>query len=246
MEILAKLNKQGFDILALHHAEAILIHDMPEAIKEIECVLSGIQLPIEELVRGGGGEGMLTQRIRRALQDKGWRKHNFEVKKIIDGQEKESISHEVDHVKWFQSGVFALEIEWNNKDPFFDRDLENFKRLHADGVISIGGIITRGASLQDALRNGIAEFARLEGISEPPKLSEYYSPTSRQLANIERASNTAGTFEEGWARAFVADKFGEATTHWRKLEDRVRRGVGNPCPLLLIGIPSTVLRQNRR
>lgn len=49
-------------------------------------------------------------------------------------------------------------------------------------------------------------------------------------------------FAEGWAKPFVSDKFGEATTHWRKLEDRVRRGVGNPCPLLLIGIPDTALK----
>ena len=60
----------------------------------------------------------------------GWVKHNFEIKKIVDGKEKESISHEIDHVKVFDSGTFALEIEWNNKDPFYDRDLENFKRLH--------------------------------------------------------------------------------------------------------------------
>ena len=25
--------------------------------------------------------------------------------------------------------LIALEIEWNNKDPFFDRDLENFKAV---------------------------------------------------------------------------------------------------------------------
>lgn len=43
--------------------------------------------------------------------------------------------------------MLALEIEWNNKDPFFDRDLENFKRLHAEGAISVGVLITRGASL---------------------------------------------------------------------------------------------------
>src|SRR5262249_14440838 len=36
----------------------------------------------------------------------------------------------------FPAGTIALEIEWNNKDPFFDRDLENFKRLHSDGAIS--------------------------------------------------------------------------------------------------------------
>ncbi len=239
--MLKSLTSKGFEVLALHHAEAILTHDMPEAVTEIEKVLGSIELPIEELVRGGGGEGQLTQRMRRALVKCDWNKHNFEIQKIVDGVEKESISHEIDHVKRFSSGVFALEIEWNNKDPFFDRDLENFKRLHADGVISVGGIITRGASLQNALRGKIARFAHDQGISSKDKLSQYYNPTSRQFTNIERAVRTAGSFEEGWARAFVADKFGEATTHWRKLEDRVRRGVGNPCPLLLIGIPDSVL-----
>ncbi|MEA3641520.1 MAG: BglII/BstYI family type II restriction endonuclease [Lamprobacter sp.] len=239
--MLSSLVSRGFEVLALHHAEAILIHDMPEALAEIEEVLGEIEIPIEELVRGGGGESPLTQRMRRALAQCGWNKHNFEIKKIVDGEEKESISHEIDHVKRFLSGIFALEIEWNNKDPFFDRDLENFKRLHADGVISIGGIITRGTSLQNALRERVAGFARDHGIISTDNLSEYYSPTSRQLTNIERAVKTVGSFDEGWARAFVSDKFGEATTHWRKLEDRVRRGVGNPCPLLLIGIPESVL-----
>lgn len=235
------LVSQGFEILALHHAEAILIHDMPEAIGELEHVLREIRVPVEELVRGGGGEGQLTQRMRHALADRGWKKHNFEIKKIVDGEEKESVSHEIDHVKRFDSGVIALEIEWNNKDPFFDRDLENFKRLHADGVISIGGIITRGSSLQNSLRERIAEFARNNGISSKADLLGYYHPTERQLSNIAKAEKSVGSFEEGWARAFVSDKFGEATTHWRKLEDRVHRGVGNPCPLLLIGIPDSVL-----
>jgi len=237
-----KLKKKGFQVLALHHAEAILKHDMPDAATELEEVLLDVKIPAEELVRGGGGEGEMTQRLRRALADDyGWKKHNFEIKKIIDGEEKESISHEIDHVKRFKTGTFALEIEWNNKDPFFDRDLENFKRLHADGVISIGAIITRGTSLQDSLRDVVAEFARKNGIGDKRALSIYYSPTSRQLEIIERMAKSKKSFEEGWAHAFVSDKFGEATTHWRKLEDRVNRGVGNPCPLLLIGIPRQVI-----
>lgn len=236
------IKKKGFQILALHHAEAILKHDMDDAIAELDKVLFDVRIPVEELVRGGGGEGEMTQRMRRALtNDFGWKKHKFEIKKIIDGEEKESISHEIDHVKRFSKGIFALEIEWNNKDPFFDRDLENFKRLHADGVISIGAIITRGASLQDSLRDIIAQFAYKNGINGNESLFQYYSPTSRQLELIEKAARSKNSFEEGWAHAFVSDKFGEATTHWRKLEDRVRRGVGNPCPLLLVGIPKEVL-----
>ncbi len=39
----------------------------------------------------------------------------------------------------------------------------------------------------------------------------------------------------------MADKFGEATTHWKKLEARVHRGVCNPGPLVLIGLPDTIV-----
>ena len=237
-----KLKKKGFQVLALHHAEAILKHDMADAVTELEHVLLDVQIPVEELIRGGGGEGELTQRMRHMLADDyGWKKHIFEIKKIVDGEEKESVSHEIDHVKRFPTGTFALEIEWNNKDPFFDRDLENFKRLHADGVISIGAIITRGSTLQESLRDVVTRFARKNAVNGTAALSKYYSPTARQLQIIERMAKAKGSFEEGWAHTFVSDKFGEATTHWRKLEDRVRRGVGNPCPLLLVGIPKQVV-----
>lgn len=237
----AKIKNKGFQVLALHHAEAILQYDMPSAIDELESALLEVEIPVEELVRGGGGEAQMTQRLRRKLSDMGWHKHNFEIKKIVDGHETESISHEVDHVKNFPCGTFALEIEWSNKDPFFDRDLENFKRLHADGVISVGAIITRGISLQDGFRDLIEQFAIKNNIDNLNQLTTYYEPTSRQKSMIQKAEKSKNSFEKGWAHAFVSDKFGEATTHWRKLEDRVHRGVGNPCPLLLIGIPRDIV-----
>lgn len=234
--------RKGFQILTLHHAEAILTHDMPEAVEELEKLLEGIQIPIVDLIRSGGGEGALTQRLRKTLCSTfDWNKHCFEIKKVIDGEERESMTHEIDHVKRFAAGTFALEIEWNNKDPFFDRDLENFKRLHADGAISIGGIITRGETLQAGMRELVATFAKREKIASLQDLPDYLSPTIRQVSRIEQAAKRSGSFEEGWAHTFVSDKFGEATTHWRKLQDRVRRGVGNPCPLLLIGIPKDMV-----
>jgi len=237
-----KIKEKGYQVRTLHHAEAILEHDMRSAAEQIEAALLGVAIPVSELVHGGGGEGQVTQRMRRALSETfGWRKHVFEIKKIVDGTEKESISHEVDHVKFLSTGTFALEIEWNNKDPFYDRDLENFKRLHADGVISIGAIITRGQSLQEGMRELIEGYARKEGINSIDKLTGFYTPTPRQRGLYEKAAKSKGSFEAGWAHAFVSDKFGEATTHWRKLEDRVNRGVGNPCPLLLIGIPREVV-----
>ncbi len=232
-----KIKRKGFEVQTLYHAEAILTHDLGSAVKELQTALATIEIPVEELIRGGGGEGKATQRLRKVLSEQGWNKHKFEIQRIVDGTPRESISHEIDHVKLFSGWTIALEIEWNNKDPFFDRDLENFKRLHADGAISVGGIITRGTSLQDGLRGLVLEFARKNAVSDISKISQFYTPTPRQKTIIEQAAKSKGSFEEGWAHAFVSDKFGEATTHWRKLQERVSRGVGNPCPLVLIGIP---------
>ena len=39
-------------------------------------------------------------------------------------------------------------MEWNNKDPFFDRDLNNFRLLFDLRAIDVGVILTRASELQ--------------------------------------------------------------------------------------------------
>jgi len=244
-----RLKAKGYEVLALHHAEAIITHDMPHAAADLEDVLDAVTLPITELVGGGGGETQGTQRMRRALAERGWTKRNVTVKKSVKwgdddpGREVASLSHEIDHVKVFGGDkVFALEIEWNNKDPFFDRDLESFKRLHAEGAISIGGIVTRGSSLHGSMRQLIRRFADDRQLTNIESLDAFgYNPTRRQRAMIEERAARSGDFRQAWVDVFCSDKYGEATTHWRKLQDRVLRGVGNPCPLVLIGMPDSVV-----
>lgn len=243
---LAKLIAKGFQVEFRAHAKAILDVDFPKALDEIEDILLGLTIPIEEIIGSGGGEAKGTQRLRRALDKKGWHKHEFKIVKLVDGHERESISHEVDHVKVAnEEAVVALEIEWNNKDPFFDRDLENFKRLHAEGAISVGVIITRGTSLQDEIRSLVRRFVELHKIDSFAALEKFgYEPTSKQKAAINSRMNRKKNpliFRDAFTDKFVADKFGKATTHWQKLEDRIKRGVGNPCPLLLIGLPSSIV-----
>jgi len=243
------LISRNFDIDYLSHSKAILSSDFPEAVEELEGALSSLKIPVEELVASGGGEAKSTQRLRRGLAEKGWDKSVFEIKKIINGVERESQSHEIDHVRTSRDGsVIALEIEWNNKDPFFDRDLENFKRLHSEGAISVGVVVTRGASLQASIEEMVRIYARKKKISNIENLTETLlriggkEPTARQKAIYTQIAETRGvSFAEAWATAFVQDKFATATTHWAKLQDRVSRGVGNPCPLLLIGLPADIV-----
>ncbi|HEY5712766.1 MAG TPA: BglII/BstYI family type II restriction endonuclease [Allosphingosinicella sp.] len=241
-----ELEKKGFQVEFRSHAKAILATDFPNAASELVQALSSTTIPIEEIIAGGGGEAKGTQRLRRALAALGWRKMQFLVEKRINGVRSEAQSHEVDHVREFaNSERIALEIEWNNKDPFFDRDLENFKRLHADGAISIGLIVTRGRSLHENMRALVRRFLDERQIEDLDAVREWgYEPTSRQRKAItDRISRTPNpqSFREAFADKFVSDKFGEATTHWRKLDDRLRRGVGNPCPLVLIGLPDSIV-----
>jgi hypothetical protein len=233
------LRQRGFEIEYSAHAKAILEQDFPDIVLQLERALSRVCLPISEIIGSGGGEAQLTQRLRRGFHELGWRKRNIEMKKIVDGVEKESVSHEIDHFHPTDRGNFALEIEWNNKDPFFDRDLENFKRLHAEGVIGVGSIITRGSQLQSMLRDLIAGWAHREQITSFSALREkgLKRPTERQEQIVEAKIERGASFEDAWAGMFFSDKYGQATTHWSKLMDRVARGVGNPCPLVLIGIP---------
>jgi hypothetical protein len=177
------------------------------------------------------------------LHERGWTKTAFRVEKKINDETTFSQTHEVDHVKASENGTIALEIEWNNKDPFFDRDLENFNRRHADGAISIGVIVTRGASLQQGLPDRLARFAIAAAINSFDDLAALgLSPTRRQRGDIERFhARHGGTFAEAWATRFFADKFGAATTHWSKLVARIERGVGSPCPIVALGLPHSCL-----
>jgi hypothetical protein len=259
--MLDSLKEKGFEILFESHATAILEKDFPSALGELEAALLNFEIPITEIIGSGGGETKGTQRLRHALNAQGWRKVNFEIKKSIrfsevegEGEpipiERESTTHEIDHVKAFQGDfegnrLVALEIEWNNKDPFFDRDLENFKRLHAEGAISVGVIITRGLSLQAQVWDFVYRYATEQRIQSFEDLDRLHvGITPKQKKAIERRTMRTRDpieFARAWVDKFVGDKYGEATTHWNKLMARIRRGVGNPCPLLLIGLPASIV-----
>ena len=251
--ILPGLADKGFEIRSESHAIAILERDFPGALNELEGVLLGIEIPITEIIGSGGGETKVTQRMRRALTDLGWRKGKFhiektvnvQIKKTIHGVQHQSRSHEIDHVKVVEGNHLVLEIEWNNKDPFFDRDLENFKRLHAEGAVSAGIIVTRGSSLQQGMWKFVNQFALKHNINSFADLKRCrVGITPKQIAAIERRTvrdKKPVDFCTAWTDKFVGDKFGEATTHWQKLLDRISRGVGSPCPLLLIGLPHSIV-----
>ncbi len=242
--VLAPLRAAGFDVAARSHAEAILSVDFAAETAELVRALGEVAIPAAEIIASGGGEAASTQRLRRVLTRAGWGKHVFEIVTTVNGRPLgDGTSHEVDHVRAGAAGTIALEIEWNNKDPFFDRDLENFQRLHAAGIISAGVIVTRGAAMQAAMGAIVEETLRAMGVDGEEGLAALgvKARTDRQRRAVARAVAPGRDFAAAFTPSFVADKFGAATTHWAKLEDRIARGVGAPCPLLLLGLPAGVV-----
>jgi hypothetical protein len=92
----------------------------------------------------GGGKSKVAIRMDRMFREKGWRPREFDIRIVIDDVSVESPTHEVDCFK----NKVALEVEWNNKTEFFDRDLNNFRLLFELRVADVGVIVTRCDELQ--------------------------------------------------------------------------------------------------
>jgi len=84
----------------------------------------------------------VTVTARRRL--KGKKKRNGPSTEAFDSLVYDSPTHNVDCYK----NHVALEVEWNNKNPFFDRDLNNFRLLFELRAVSVGVVITRCDELQ--------------------------------------------------------------------------------------------------
>jgi hypothetical protein len=139
----------------LHHYEvrewrnacAVLHVAHPQEWTDLIAVLKRIRLlrsDIGEIGVKGGGKSRVAIRIDRYFRERGWRPRQFHTAIRVDNEVKESPTHQVDCYK----NSVALELEWNNKTEFFDRDLNNFRLLFELRAVEVGIILTRCDELQ--------------------------------------------------------------------------------------------------
>jgi len=228
----------GYEIYFTRFADSIIKDHFSDARDELSRILSNFHIPQEDIIKGGGGLSSITQSLAKLLNDEKWTKKVIESSLHVGGKVLPSKSHEVDHYKDFPRGSIGLEIEWNNKDPFYDRDLENFRKVHQMGELSLGVIITRGVSLQAELLRVYERF--LQSI-DPLTMDVLLSQISFSDNAKEKVKQAIEVLPRNKAIIYIAglifsSKFGAATTHMSKLFRRLDQGVGDPCPLILIGI----------
>lgn len=111
--------------------------------KDIVDILSNFRLLRSEIEAAGGAKSPMAKQIDAAFTSRDWEEKQFQTSIRIDDREYASPTHKVDCFK----GRVALELEWNNKDPFYDRDLNNFRLLFDLRAIDVGVVVTRGTSL---------------------------------------------------------------------------------------------------
>jgi hypothetical protein len=126
------------------NAAGVLQMAKPDEWEDVMSALRAFRFNTEEVVIGGGNRSVLAIKFDKHLNERGWKEKQFHTAIKVDEDTWESPTHKVDN---FKNGV-ALEVEWNNKDPFFDRDLNNFRLLFELRVVEVGIIVTRCSHLQ--------------------------------------------------------------------------------------------------
>jgi len=127
------------------HASAILASDYPNEFKDLIDCLSGFVLRKSHILTPGGGRSPISVALDGFLQGRGWQEKSFDIKITIDGNPVPIPTHKIDDFK----NEVGLEVEWNNKTEFYDRDLNNFRLLKELRVLAVGVMITRMSELQE-------------------------------------------------------------------------------------------------
>jgi hypothetical protein len=123
---------------------AILTAARPNEWLDILAVLRKFKLLKADILKPGGRKSGIAEKLDRHFTQLGWIEKGFDTSIIVDKTKYVTPTHKVDCYK----NRVALEVEWNNKDPFYDRDLNNFRLLFDLRAIDVGVILTRCDELQ--------------------------------------------------------------------------------------------------
>ncbi len=216
-----------YEIHSYRSAATILAESHPQEFAELCDALRAFTIT-EEMIRiAGGNESDVPKLISASLRPKDWRetiiRGDLHVELISKEQvgvtatgkarfrkhtrtirrEKYLDGHKVDYVK----GKVAFDLEWNSKDQTFDRDLYAFSAFAQTGVVDVGVLVTRGASMTEYIKG--------------------LGPALKKNGEVE--------MKDGKPRK-TADKYGASTTWMGKLLYRLNAGRNGACPVLVFGI----------
>ena len=136
--------KELYDVHEWRNAAGVLVTSCPNEWADILHMLRTFKLFRSEILSPGGSKSKIANRFDVELKSRGWAEKQFRTAIVLDDERLDSPTHKIDCYK----NRVALEVEWNNKDPFYDRDLNNFRLLFDLRAIDVGVIVTRCSELQ--------------------------------------------------------------------------------------------------
>jgi len=144
IDLIPQAVRNRYHIEERGHACSILASDFPNEFRDIVDCLNGFVLRRSHVLTPGGGRSPISAALDGFFHERGWREKSFDIKITIDEKPVPIPTHKIDN---FRNEV-GLELEWNNKTEFYDRDLNNFRLLKELRVLAVGVIITRVTELQ--------------------------------------------------------------------------------------------------
>jgi CRISPR-associated protein Csd2 len=221
-----------YDVHSYRHAATILANSYPNELAEIERALLDFRITTLDIGMPGGNESDIPKKFSRILRTDGWVETRIQGDLLVRMEEYEELftadgkirkikrsegtpytiknfidGHKIDYVK----GHVAFDLEWNSKDQTFDRDLYALRAFHECGLISVGIMVTRSASL-----NSVFEAAPLL--------------TKTGEVELHKSGQKVGQPKN------VKNKYGASTTWMGKLLYRLNAGRHGGCPVLVFGI----------
>jgi hypothetical protein len=218
-----------YEVHSYRNAAVILSQAKRVEFDDLLTALRAFRITTSMIRTAGGNESEIPKQLSTTLRGRGWYetvvRGDLHVKLIwkepsgsSDGNGKPQLTtktreirrekfldgHKIDYVK----GKVAFDLEWNSKDQTFDRDLYAFSAFAQCGVIDVAVLLTRGASMEPALKT-LGEAIRKDGSVE-----------------LNRSGRPR----------LVREKYGASTTWMGKLLYRLNAGRNGGCPVLAIGI----------
>jgi hypothetical protein len=217
-----------YEIYSYRSAATILAESHPEEFEDLCEALRAFTITETMIRTAGGNESDIPKLLSASLRPRGWRETIIRGDLLVELISKEQVGtkrdgkpkykpqvrrlkreryldgHKVDYVK----GRVAFDLEWNSKDQTFDRDLYAFSAFAQTGVVDVGVLVTRGASMTEFIK-GLGQALTRSG--EPD-------------------------FTRAGVPRLVSAKYGASTTWMGKLLYRMNAGRNGACPVLVIGI----------
>ena len=153
---------EGYVVRNINYGMELLVNAFPDHHASLVRALGDWEVGWADIEAAGGSKSLVSRHFDEAFEGEGWTETSLELETRLGGVTTIARTHKIDLFKLGpreELPGIGIELEWNNKDEFFDRDLINFEAIHRARGLAVGIVVTRGPRLQEELRaRGLDKF----------------------------------------------------------------------------------------